>query len=139
MSINFYTANAQFTIFEDQVFKNGEVIAEGSIFVFQLILGLPAWIIVNGELTDFPTIIHTPKVVSVLPEHERFDGDFIGAKTLFNVSFTVLNKKKPVAKNMFVYALDETHVKELIEIYFHKDFILIETVQRINKLKKGVI
>lgn len=133
MSINFYTAHTQFTIFEDKVFKNGEVIAEGSIFVFQLILGLPAWIIVNGELIDLPTIIHTSKVISVLPEHEKFDGESIGAKTLFNVSFTVLNKKKPVSQNMSIYAIDEAHVKDLIEIYFHKDSIHFETIQRVNK------
>lgn len=128
---NFYTKQSQFTIGPNYVVKNGgEVVAEGTIFIFQLLLGYPAWIIVNAE-NEFipPQIIRTERVISVLPEHEHFDGIQCPPKFLYQVDF-VLDKK---AKRITVNAVDEAHVMEFVKTYYQES-----TNIRINQTKERV-
>ncbi|NRD80853.1 hypothetical protein HPT25_26350 [Bacillus sp. BRMEA1] len=112
---NFYTQKSQFTIGPNYVVKNGgEVIAEGSIFIFQLLLGYPAWIFVNADESEAPQIIKTEPVISVLPENEFFDGIQNPPKHLYQVDF--LERKRP--KRMTVTAVDEHHVRVFLKTHY---------------------
>jgi len=74
MTFDFYTKNAKFSVGEKTFSRNGEVIATGDIFIFQILLGYPAMLIITENEYCPPTVIKTEPITSVLPEWEFFDG-----------------------------------------------------------------
>lgn len=130
-TFNFYTEQHQFTVGPNYVVKNGgEVVAEGTIFIFQLLLGYPAWIIVNAE-NEFipPQIIRTETVISVLPENEHFDGIQCPPKILYQVDFFLDKKEKRITVN----AVDEAHCLEFVKTHYHES-----TNIQISQIKERV-
>ena len=89
MSFDFYTKASKFTVTKNSVLKNGEVIADGKVFIFQVILGFPAYLIVQENDFVPPVIIKTDCIQSVLPTNEYFDGEREPKKYLFRISFVV--------------------------------------------------
>ncbi|MEW4286231.1 hypothetical protein [Priestia koreensis] len=87
--MEFYTPHHPYQIdLQSRVIrKDGEVIAEGNIFVHELLMGYPAWIIItpNNEYCP-PIYLKTDIVQSVLPEYEVFDGVPI-QRTYFQIRY----------------------------------------------------
>ncbi|PGT83241.1 hypothetical protein [Bacillus sp. AFS040349] len=127
MTFDFYTFNSKFSIGEDFIMKNGEVIAEGNVFLFQVLLGYPAYLIVNTK-NEFclPLVVKTEPITSVLPEYEFFDGSQRPHKYLYEVDF--IYQKKPRKFN--VMAVDAAHARDLIEMNHKKaEFKLIKRIK----------
>lgn len=128
MTFDFYTKHAKFSIGEKTFSKNGEVIATGDIFIFQLLLGYPAMLIIISE-NEFcpPTIIKTEPITSVLPEWEFFDGE----QRPYKYTFEVLISSEGRFFTKLVSAVDQEHARQLMSLqYGINNIISIRYVSR---------
>ncbi|MDC3424362.1 hypothetical protein NC797_07560 [Aquibacillus sp. 3ASR75-11] len=131
MTFDFYTVNSQFTIGENTVARNGEVIAEGNIFLFQLLFGFPAILMVSQNPSEKPKIIRTSQVKSVLPIYEFFDGQQQPLKQTFKIVFEKENKKN----SFTVLAVDLAHALQLVRGLYDNPKVLSTTL--IGKAEKS--
>jgi len=105
--MEFYTKDHCYQINHttNSVRKDGEIIAEGKIFVYELLMGYPAWIIVTPQNEYCPPIyLRTATVQSVLPGYERFDGE-------------------TVHRTYFLFrcaAMDQIHAKMIFRLSHHQ-------------------
>ena len=114
MMFDFYTAQAKYTVGEKVLLKDGEVIAEGDVFLFQVLLGCPAVIIISEDVYQSPLIINTSRVESILPEYEFFDGEQRPQKLMYKVNYSEKDKKTPY----LVVAVDPIHATSLLQNLF---------------------
>lgn len=109
MPVKFYVGADEYEV-TDRVFcRNGEVIEEGRMFIFNLLLGQPAWIIcVTNEYCP-PTYLKTQNVTSVYPDFEVFEGEPHPKKCVFEIQMAVDGKLQTIK----VLAVDEIHARGL--------------------------
>lgn len=109
MPVKFYVGPDEFEVTNTLLCKNGEVIEEGKMFIFNLLLGQPAWVICIQNDYCPPTYIKTQKVTSVLPTFEVFEGESHPQKYVFEIQVVAEGKKHHVK----ILAVDELHAKHL--------------------------
>jgi len=138
MTLDFFTNDHQFNVTNTCVSKNGEVIAEGHIFVFYLMLGHPAYIIVNGNGPQPPVYIKTPPVTSILPHQEVYDGEVNPQKWIFEVNFKTYESGDWSSKKYTCWTVDEYHATDYIKSIFPDARELVVKVhQKLNRSKEG--
>lgn len=71
--ITFYTREEKFDLIGNRIYRNGEVIAEGDLYIHRLLFGQPSLIVVNGSKKN-PFVLKTSPVIGVLPEKQYFEG-----------------------------------------------------------------
>jgi hypothetical protein len=70
--ITFFVQQDEFTIMKDGLLRNGEIIATGEISICELLLGMPALIMVKPVSERKPLLtIQTKPVTAILPRNER--------------------------------------------------------------------
>lgn len=75
MMLRFHTSNHVFDVTKDQVFRDGEVIAEGTLQIHQLLFGIDGIIEVISHNSFCPPLyLHTDTITSILPDHEVYQG-----------------------------------------------------------------
>lgn len=107
--IKFSVGKDEFEVTQACFCKNGEVIEEGKMFMFNLLLGQPAWAICITNDFCPPTYIKTSSVTSVLPEFEIFEGFPHPQKFVFEILLLVDGQTQKVK----ILAVDEIHAKHL--------------------------
>lgn len=120
MTFDFYTKTSKFTVAEKSVLKNGEVIAEGNVFLFQVLLGFPAYLIVQENEYTPPIILKTDCIQSVLPSNEFFDGEREPQKYLFRVTFSlddipILYNMEAIDSNSAITFVKERYKKKNLQ------------------------
>jgi len=129
MTFDFYTKKAKFSVGERNFYKNGEVIASGDIFLFQILLGYPAMLIITENEFCPPAIIKTEPITSVLPKWEFFDGRQRPDKYTFQVS--VISDGSIVTN--LVSAVDQEHARELMAMQYGANSI--QSIKHIRREK----
>ncbi|KZE67920.1 hypothetical protein AWM68_17250 [Fictibacillus phosphorivorans] len=66
----FYTKDEQFVVSSKRIFRNGEIIAEGTVEIQRLCLDQPACFVVSNGNEHPPTYFETKVVSAVLPRLE---------------------------------------------------------------------
>jgi hypothetical protein len=130
MMFEFYTNEYQYQVTDLSVSKNGEIIAEGNIFVFYLMLGHPAWIIVNGNSFNPPLVVKTSRVTSILPHHEVYDGEPNPIKHVFEIEFRVCELGQSTYRKYRCSTVDEFHAIDYVKSFFPKAEVLNTTIHR---------
>jgi len=128
MTFDFYTKNAKFSVGEKTFSRNGEVIATGDIFIFQILLGYPAMLIITENEYCPPTVIKTEPITSVLPEWEFFDGTQRPDKYRFQV---VINYEGNLVSHL-VSAVEQEHARQLMSLQYGSD-----TIISVNQVRRG--
>lgn len=112
--IQFFTKDAEFVIEQGRVLKNGEVVGEGNVYLFQLLLGYPAYIIVTSDNHFIPpVVIKTDTVRSILPENEHFDGEKPQKKR-----YVVHFNRDGMDMLISIEAVEPFHAEQLIKTYY---------------------
>ncbi|MGE6755955.1 hypothetical protein ACQKFO_21375 [Rossellomorea sp. NPDC071047] len=137
MIFDFYTDDNQFTVTESAISKNGEVIAEGSVFVFYLMLGYPAWFIVNGNAFCPPQTVRTKPVTSILPHFEVYDGEINPKKQVYEVNFEVTQDGRTIFKKYSCVTVDELHAIEFIQSSYPAAVILDIQIHKSVEQQEG--
>lgn len=130
MIFEFYTDENQYHVTDLSISKNGEVIAEGNIFVFYLMLGHPAWIIVNGNSFNPPLVVKTSRVTSILPHYEVYDGEPNPTKRVFEIEFRVWELDQWTYRKYSCSTVDEFHAIDYVRSFFPKAEVLKVTFQK---------
>ncbi|MDO6657435.1 hypothetical protein [Anaerobacillus sp. 1_MG-2023] len=132
MTFDFYTKASKFTVAENSVLKNGEVIAEGKVFLFQVLLGFPVYLIVHEHDFVPPVVIKTDCILSVLPSHEYFDGEREPQKFLYRVKYTI--NDVPIVYDM--EAVDSNSAKTFVLQRYKNKNIKNVSVERKKRREK---
>ena len=106
MSYDFYCGNQQYTVSNNSLSLNGEIVAQGSIEVRELLLGRPASIMIQS-INDC-ICIKTDMVTAVLPQHERFKGK-VPSKRKFRMRMK--------RRDMEITAISRQHAKTLLGMF----------------------
>ncbi|MFE7064529.1 hypothetical protein ACFVAD_20550 [Sutcliffiella sp. NPDC057660] len=125
MRIEFYTKDAHFLVENNQFFKDGELLAEGNIFPFQTLWGLPALFIVTTSEFCPPQFLQTEAITSVLACNEYLDGEQ-AVKQMYEVIYTMAEYDDELF--FLLPAVDSEHVKQMFKL-FHPG----AEVQRVSK------
>lgn len=138
MIFDFYTDDSsKYTVDNHKLLRNGEVLATGSIFFFQLLTGYPAFLIISNNAFIQPTTIKTSSVNSVLPEFEFFDGKQCPEKRFYEMQFS-LTKYSHRIKTYSCWAIDQVHAETLLRIRFGSqiDIYKIRELEKSNTIKR---
>jgi len=119
MTFDFYVGNTQFTVGENSIRKNGEVVFHGKLYIYRLVFGMPALIIINEKENLSPKVFKTGIVTSILPHYEFLEGVQQPQKFNFRIEF-----KKRGSRSKRVYsciAVSECHAAQLFRIRYRED------------------
>ncbi|WP_214483805.1 hypothetical protein [Bacillus sp. SM2101] len=130
-TMSFVAGDDQILLKEGYVIRNGEVIAEGKVFPFTIMLGQPAWIIVIENDYTPPVYVKTINVVSYIPkEQEYFEGQSYPPKYIYSVDYLTKSSKR----NMRVYAVDQIHAKSLCMLARDEDIKILSMTKEENNM-----
>jgi hypothetical protein len=124
MTFEFFTNESQYQVSNTTISKDGEITVEGNIFVFYLMLGHSAWIIVNGNSFNPPLVIKTSPITSILPHHEVYDGELNPRKHVYEVNFKVYELGQWVNRKYSCSTVDEFHAIDYVKSFFPKAEII---------------
>ncbi|QCJ45597.1 hypothetical protein FAY30_26265 (plasmid) [Bacillus sp. S3] len=117
--IEFYTGmDNQFIVSENKLFRNGEVIAEGTIQIHQLLMHEPAWFIVEIGEENPPQFLKTDRVSAVLPNNEFFNSQRCTRKE-FKLSFLAQIQDEWVKSEKMISAVNENHAHQLLKVLYY--------------------
>ncbi|PMC36265.1 hypothetical protein CJ195_15760 [Bacillus sp. UMB0899] len=139
MTFDFYTEDSsKYTVGDNKVLKNSEILAAGNIFIFQLLPGYPAFLIISRDDFLHPTIIKTPPVTSILPDYEYFDGKQCPEKIFYELKF-FLNK---YSKRVFTFScmgIDQVHAEHLVRLRYGSQISIfrVKEINQTNNMSKG--
>ncbi|MFC0273564.1 hypothetical protein ACFFIX_19420 [Metabacillus herbersteinensis] len=134
MIVDFHTKNSKYTIGDGFVLRNDEIVAQGNAFIFQLLLGYPAYLIITGRNPfEAPTRIKTSIVTSLLPQYEFFDGNTLPEKRLYKHLFS-MTRYSNRRISFITSAVDEAHAQQLLNLRYGNQ-ILIHSTDLLNTVK----
>jgi hypothetical protein len=134
--ITFHTKRDEFLLCRHGVLQNGEIVAEGEVYVSELLMGMPALILIKPQ-GDGPLLtIQTETVTAVLPQHERVWNQEDFEREMFLITY-----QEPVShwKDVFYcHAAHERQAKALFHMAYPEKEIVSIRIQNKKQLK-GVI
>lgn len=121
MMIEFYTGiETQFIVTENRIYRNGEVIAEGDIQVFHLMLNEPAFFNIDKGEYNPPLFLKLDKVTAVLPSQEVYRG-VRRNRTAFKMSYLVRKHEEWIRNEEIISAVDSIHARQILKAQHGSD------------------
>lgn len=133
--ITFFVQQDEFTIMKDGLLRNGEIIATGEISICELLLGMPALIMVKPVSERKPLLtIQTKPVTAILPRNERIWNEKCVERKEFLITYC-----HPVSKWVDVFYCIAAHERQA-EALFNMSYPGMEIISMQSKQTlKGVI
>lgn len=129
----FYVKNREFQVTNHYLLKNGEVIAEGHIFVHQLVLGVRGMLEVRSLNSHCPPqFIDLGVVESILPNQEFYDNIQNPVRELYRLTVAV---KESGHWETRVYPLRAVTKQLACQVLFNRfghDHLSIKSIKRIQ-------
>jgi len=119
MTFDFYVGNTQFTVGENSIRNNGEVILQGKLYIYRLLFGMPALIIINEKETLSPKVFKTGIVTSILPQYEFLEGVQQPQKFIYQIEF--LKRGTHSIRGYSCLAVSECHAAQLFQVRYKED------------------
>ncbi|MEK3992669.1 hypothetical protein [Robertmurraya sp. FSL R5-0851] len=127
MMIEFYTGiETQFVVTENRIYRNGEVIAEGDIHVYHLMLNDHAFFNIDQGENNPPLFLKLDKVTAVLPSQEVYRGERRN-RTAFKMSYLVRKHEEWIRNEEIISAVDATHARQILKAQHGSDLRGIRT------------
>lgn len=121
MMIEFFTGiDSQFIVTEHRIYRNGEVIAEGDISVYHLMLNEHAFFNIDQGENNPPLFLKLNKVTAVLPSQEVYRG-VRRNRTAFRMSYLVLKHEEWIRNEEVISAVDGTHARQILKEQYGND------------------
>lgn len=134
MTFDFYVGDTQYTVEDNNLRKNGEVLIQGKLYIYRLLLGMPGLFMFSESESDSVKLFKTQVITSILPINEFNKGEQCPKKTLFNIVFSDRCCKFP--KQYQCYAVSEEHAEQLFILFNNKEFTKINSITLVNREKK---
>lgn len=133
--ITFYVQQVEFTIMKDCILRNGEIIATGETFICELLLGMPALIMVKSVSEREPLLtIQTKPVTAILPRNERIWNEECVERKEFLITY-----RHPVSKWVDVFYCIATHERQAKALFQmanpDKEILSVQS----NQTMRGVV
>lgn len=119
MTFDFYVGNTQYTVGENMIRKNGEVVFQGKLYIYRLLFGMPALIIISEKENVSPKMLKTGKVTSILPHYEFLEGEQKPKKFIYHIKFK--RRGSHSIRGYSCIAVSETHAAQLFRIRYKED------------------
>ncbi|WP_066412839.1 hypothetical protein [Sutcliffiella cohnii] len=134
MTFDFYVGNTQYTVEDTNLRKNGEVLIQGKLYIYRLLLGMPGLLMFSESESDSVKLFKTQVITSILPFNEFNKGEQCPNKTLFNIVFSDRSGRLP--KKYQCYAVSEEHAEQLFILFNNNEFTKINSITLANREKK---
>ncbi|MCM3619747.1 hypothetical protein M3936_19435 [Sutcliffiella horikoshii] len=131
MKYEFHTSKSCFLVDNNRLFKDGDLIAEGTIFPFQVLLGLPAILIVSHSEYCPPQFLKTDTITSVLAANEYLDGE-TAKKYLFEISYKFRADQRDQLLHFLIPGVDTEHAKSIFT-HFLPEAVIEKITQQTGK------
>lgn len=115
MSFDFYVGNVQYTVEKRVIRKNGEVLFEGDLHLYNLLLGMPGLILIHEDEESSPKLFKTAPITSILPKQEYVNGKHEYVRSLFLIKWRDQHTKR--TSQFRCHAVSEEHAIHLLELY----------------------
>lgn len=131
MKYEFHTSKSCFLVDNSRLFKDGELIAEGTIFPFQILLGMPAILIVTHSEYCPPQFLKTDTITSVLAANEYLDGE-PAKKHLFEISYKFKADQHEQVLHFLIPGVDSEHARSIFT-HFLPETVVEKITQQTGK------
>ncbi|WP_209124512.1 hypothetical protein [Alkalihalobacillus sp. BA299] len=114
--------------------KNGEVIFQGKLYIYRLIFGMPALIIISENENISPKVFKTGNVTSILPHYEFLEGEQQPTKLIYQIEF-----KKQGSRSIRGYsclAVSDVHAAQLFRIRYKEEEAMILSISLSEREQK---
>jgi hypothetical protein len=119
MTFDFYVGNIQYTVGENSIRKNGEVVFQGKLYIFRLLFGMPALIVISENEHSSPKVFKTGTITSILPHYEFLEGEQQPKKFIYRIEFQKCGSQ--FIGGYSCIAVSEDHASQLFRIRYKED------------------
>jgi hypothetical protein len=119
MTFDFYVGNIQYTVGENSIRKNGEVIFQGKLYIYRLLFGMPGLIVISENKNSSPKVFKTGTITSILPNYEFLEGEQQPKKFIYLIEFQHCRSKS--IGGYTCIAVSEEHAAQLFRIRYKED------------------
>ena len=134
MTFDFYVGNTQYTVEENSIRRNGEIVFQGKLYIYRLLFGMPALIMVSENDYISPKVFKTSTITSILPYYEFLEGEQQPTKFLYHIEF--IKHGSLSRRGSSCIAVSEEHAAQLFRIRYKKDQASILSVSLLVQEKK---